>query len=393
MRLPEQRTLVWLGVTLGMFATLWFVAGWAWEKLSIAQVARLSEMSRKYGEIPEPVIAVSVTPARKMTLRRVGTFSGRTAPYYDVYAAARIQGWLLRYEDDPATKQPIDEGSYVSKGQTIARLDSAELSAKLAEREAELSYAESELKRYVRLLEEKGATRREHDLALRNRDLAKAAVDNLRVLLSYTEVRAPIDGHILKRAVDPGILLSPGAHLVRVADLSKLRVQVQVPEAEAQRLAVGGECTVRIPTVDDRRIPAKVTAVFPPLDKRTRMATVEVVLDNIRVAPPDAEPPRWLLSSDMIALVDLVLAESEDAVAIPLRSIIRQGEKPTVLVVQEVRLEGRTLRVANRKEVMLGIEQGEWVEVFTGVDEGDQVVDRGQLGIKDGDPVNIARLD
>lgn len=125
----------------------------------------------------------------------------------------------------------------------------------------------------------------------------------------YRDIRSPADGVVLERLVHPGTLVGPGTGILRVADHSRLRVQVNVPEKDLRGIRVGNRMRIRSPR-SGRTIEARVTSVFPQADVPSRTAIVESVIP----------------ASTGIGLGDYVVAEIStftisNAVSVPTRAI------------------------------------------------------------------------
>ncbi|MGQ9524587.1 MAG: heavy metal-binding domain-containing protein [Armatimonadota bacterium] len=97
----------------------------------------------------------------------------------------------------------------------------------------------------------------------------------------YRDIRSPVDGVVLERLVHPGTLVGPGIGVLRVADYSRLRVQVNVPERDLRGIRVGNRMRIRVPG-SGRTLETRVTSIFPQADPSSRTAIVESVI------PPSA---------------------------------------------------------------------------------------------------------
>lgn len=325
-------------------------------------------------------IAVMAEPVKREPLERTVTYTGSIAPYQEVSVYARTEGWVDAFT--------LYEGDRVEKDQVIARLDRAELRAKLATAKASLAQAraaldfwEKELPRLQTLHKEGAMSASEADNAANQASAARAmvqaneaGVEQLSTVLSYTDVLAPISGRVSKRHIYAGILVRPGMPIVDLQDLRRVRVQVNVADNDLPFIRAGTPATVRFPSFPEAQATrrATVTTVFPGLDPVARTAIVELVLPN----------PGDTLRPEMYAVVDLILERKEQVLAIPSLAVYRgPEEQPLVYVTDGV--------VATARPVKLGIEQGSRVEVLEGVDEGEMVIWRGQRSLSDGALVQL----
>lgn len=148
---------------------------------------------------------------------------------------------------------PVQEKQAVKKGQLLARIDDREQAAaldaagaRIREQEAEIGFQRAEVARRQRLMDSGVLDRRALEDAQTQLQLLEARVDGaksaagqLRSSLAKREVRSPIDGIVLERYTNAGEAVSPGAKVVRVADLSRTRIEAEVDEFDLSRLHVG----------------------------------------------------------------------------------------------------------------------------------------------------------
>lgn len=358
-------------------------------------------------------IAVVAEPAKVEPILEKVTYTGSILPYQEVTVYPRVEGWVNEFK--------LYEGDRVQKGQVIARLDRAELNAMverakasvaqaerdltmsraaLLEAEANLDFWEKEIKRFEILFQREAIAESDYDSAKKQYEAAKARVEGqkaaihakeadierakaeverIKTVYGYTDIVAPITGHVAKRHIYAGILVKPGMPIVDLQDVSRVRVQVKVaeqdvPHIQAGHIGQGTETIVRFPALPNphNEFKAQVSTVFPQLDPVTRTATVEMVLSN----------PNELIKTDMYAIVDLILEKKEQALTIPRSAVLEGPEKqPIVYVTDSV--------IAMSRPVKLGIAQGDRIEVLDGVKEGEMVVSKGQRSLSDGAQVNI----
>lgn len=177
---------------------------------------------------------------------------GRVAarPGADVMLAAEVGGRVVALD--------VKELDRVKAGQVLARLDDREQGAALAaararvvELQADVRFSELEQARMKRLVKEGAVGQRTFDeadsrlnLAVARKEAAAAQVAQLEAALSKLTVRAPFTGTVVERLAHPGELQVAGAHLLRLADLDRLRVEAEVDEYDLGRLAVGAPVTL-----------------------------------------------------------------------------------------------------------------------------------------------------
>ena len=161
-------------------------------------------------------------------------------------------------------------------------------------------------------------------------------------------------------------MATPGTALFTVDDLSRVKVNVQVPEADVVGLEEGAAARV---DVLDRTLDAAVDRIVPSGDPASRTFSVRLVLDNADGA----------LKAGMFARVEVPVGERE-AVMVPLASIIERGQLRGLFIVD-------ANGVAHLRWVRLGAELGHEVEILAGVDSGETIVVTADEPLVEGDKV------
>lgn len=343
-----------------------------------APLAELMQMKTLQGRIPVRILPLDEAKG-EFVAKVVST--GTVFPLYETPIHPRVEGWVEEI--------PVDEGAHVKKGDLLVRLDRREIETRLAASRARLEFAKSEFERAKTLLESKAIDASRYEDAERTLEASRAAVERLKTILDYTEIRAPFDGGVARRWVDPGALVMPNTPLVTLADMSRMRVQVRVAEKHLAHLSVGSEAIVRLRPLENALIPGSgvfastVSTIFPEVDPETRTATVEVLLDNGEGATRPG----------MFAIVELVLKRKTNAWFVPREAVVEQDGRPVVFLYKPW-----TLR-AHMVEVVTGMESQGKVEILKGLAEaaGEKddlgntpslIVDNPRL-LKDGQEVSV----
>lgn len=243
--------------------------------------------------------AAPSAPAAAAADRRV-VAEGRLVAYpgAQVVVATELSGVLVRLT--------VEEQDRVRKGQVIAELRADDLRAELAEArarieeaEADIRFAEVDLGRAERLLAEQVGTQEAADRARRNRDAASArretalaSARRLEAVLAKTRIVSPIDGVVVLRSVHSGEHLEPGEPLVTIADLDRTRIEAEVDEFDAGRVALGApvvvkaegysgqEWAARVEEIPDAVVARRLKPQDPGRPSDTRVLLVKVALDG-----------------------------------------------------------------------------------------------------------------
>jgi len=355
---------------------------------------------------------VAVALVRRGPMADSVTLSGAFRAFEEVDVHAKVAGYIKDIY--------VDVGDKVRAGQVLAILEVPELSAEVAGARASIQRSQDAIRRsqseiqrsesthsayhaaYARLkqaaaerpgliaeqeLDDASAKDQETEaqvastraaLAESESQLAEAHanLDRLSALESYSHITAPFAGVVTRRYADTGALIQAGTAsdtqslpVVRLAEWSKLRLVVPVPESAVPEIHLGSVVNVRVPALG-RTFEGKVARFADALDQQTRTMQTEI----------DVENPDGALVDGMYAETNLILKQKDGALTVPVLAVNRNGASASVLLVNpEGRLEER--------RVTLGEEGTENVEVVSGLAEGDRVVIGSRSEFKAGDKV------
>jgi RND family efflux transporter MFP subunit len=290
----------------------------------------------------------------------------------------------------------VDESDRVTRGQPLVQLDDRDYRAALARTEAALRVAEAtvdlrrkEIERMRRLRSEDVASQaqldvKEQELRVAEAQVAQyhAEIEQARVDLDYTVLRAPSDGVILAKLKEVGEIAVPGGFagsgdLIRMANLEDLRAEVDVNESDLARVHLGQPAEVVPDAFPDLRYPAKVVKLYPQVNRQKGTLKVEVKI----LEPDDRLRPD--MSVRIHFLGEARPEQAGAAVVLAPRAALRQaGDEAFVWVVSGGRLR--------RQAVRTGAEMGDRVVVAEGLLGGEALV-VGEAGdLSDGGAVEVA---
>jgi len=235
--------------------------------------------------------------------------------------------------------------------------------------EAQLASSQQQLK----LLRE-GARQEVRDASQAKLKEMEAILEQERTRLKDTKIIAPFRGEISRKYVDAGAFVSPSSPptpLVNLVHTETLKIVANVLEKDIPLLKPGMKAKVQVDSYPGRVFEGRVEKINSALDLSTRTLQAEIyILNSDRSLKPG-----------MFANVEVVLLEKPQTLVIPREAVIEAGGEMSVFVV-----EGKQ---AFRKPITLGYEQDRLVEVLKGLNEGDQVVIKGQQLIKDGSTIRV----
>lgn len=194
--------------------------------------------------------------------------------------------------------------------------------------------------------------------------------------LSYSEIRSPIDGVVTDRPLYPGEMANTSTPLLTVMDVSQVIAKAHVPQLEATLLHKGDKARLTLPGLD-KTIPGTVTLVSPALDPNS--TTVEIW---VQAANPNHE-----LRPGMTAQLSITAETVPGALVVPASALLNaEGAKAQVMVINGQHL-------ARSRDVRVGIQTPEEVQILSGLQAGEEVVSQGAYGLPDQTPVRIEKPD
>ncbi len=314
------------------------------------------------------------------TISVTGTFE----PLTSIEVIPEVSGQLqrLRLADDTL----LDVGVAVQKGEVIAVINHDISLAQLAECQAtleasrvNLSDAEREKKRIVKLFEGGSATEQARDKAVTAAQLAgaqvkqaQAALATIKVTLDKATIESPVTGVISKKYIDEGNMVGPTTPLVRIVQIETLKVLGGVGERYLPKLQPDKtKVYIRTDAYPEEEFGGVVYKVGVSVDPVTRTSEVE-----IRVPNPDMK-----LKPGMFARMTIEIGRKENVTVVPDTAVIREYDNTYAFVVNGSKAHFRRLK--------LGLSQREYHEVVEGLLPGDKVVTHGQNQLKDGQEIEV----
>ncbi len=317
-------------------------------------------------------------PSAKAHLIEIATAEAKTLGRSSVHTGtirARRSLRVFTQEEGRITNLPHYEGDLVAEDGLLLSLDDALLRAQLDKATATRHQAELDLKRLEGLNRKKLVSEDELARARTALEVAHAEESVLRTRLSYTVERAPFAGVVQERLAEPGDVVSKYTHVLTLTDPASLVIELGVSELVLPRLQVGDPVQVRIDALGAQSFPGRILRMHPSLDPRTRQGTLEVALTPI---PAKATAGQFCRVT--------VRPSGTKRLLIPFTALRRDRQGEFVF-----RLDPD--RRATRVPVRSGDKFAGRVEILEGLGDGDHVVVRGFLGLRDGMVVKVVARD
>ena len=261
----------------------------------------------------------------------------------------------------------VNIGSMVKSGEVVATLDDREVRARtqqaraaMTAAEARAGQAEADLRRVRTLFQKQAATSQDLEALEARAKAGRAQVAEARdalteaqVLLGETTIRAPLDGVVAGRLVDPGDMAVPGKPVLVIQDPHSLRLETYVPARCAGMLAIGKGVQVRF-DVPARELQARIEEIAPTTDPQSRTQLIKAAL-----------PPAPELQPGIFGTLRAPCG-SHVAVLIPTSAVTRKGQLEMVRV-----LENGSPRL---RDIKTGVTYADRTEVLSGLHAGEQVL-------------------
>jgi membrane fusion protein (multidrug efflux system) len=270
------------------------------------------------------------------------------------------------------TQVGFTDGARVSRGTTLFALDASLSAAEVEQARAELALAKANFERTAELARRNFVSESAKDTAAANQKVLEAKLKLAEARLARSEIRAPFNGVMGLRNISPGDFVKDGADLALIEDISKMKVDVRLPERYFGRIKPGQPILLSFDSMPGKTFTATLKAVDAQVDANGRSLLLRGELAN----------PGGALRTGMFARARVLLRENPQAMLIPEEAITPVGADVFVYRIDE----GKAMRT----KIQTGIRRDGKVEVTSGLQPGDQVVSAGQLRLpRDGMEVRV----
>lgn len=271
------------------------------------------------------------------------------------------------------TALPVNLGSRVNFGDTLVEIQADEISARLQQAKAQLQQARRNLAREEKLLKKNAATP-ENVKSLKDTLLiSRAGYREAETMLAYTTITAPFSGIVTRKLANTGDLARPAKVLLHLERENKLQIATDIPEAMIDKIQKGDRLAAYIPAAG-ARVLGTVTELSPTADPSSRTSPVKLSI-----------PSGTRIRLGQFARVTLDMEETNTLV-IPASALFPYGQMERVFVVQEEKAILRLVRTGAKTTS----ESGErFVEILSGLNEGEEVVTTSNQNLENGHPLII----
>lgn len=312
-------------------------------------------------EAPIEVSAVTIAPE---TTDSVVSAAGTLASRNTSVLSSKIMGKVVELT--------VQEGSYVSEGKPLIRIESGEIAAQVYQAQAAYNNARLQFERIKSLYDVKAATQMEMDQATLGFESAKAGLNAAKAMESYTLITAPISGRIVEKRINVGEMALPGQPILKIEDNRNLRLEATIREQDISFVQPGKSVTVRIDALPGKEIKARVAQVVPAADVRTHSFVVKI----------DVPADKGLMSG-MYGKA-LFSTGTREAIFVPRSAVVEMSGLPGVYIVSAD--DNAVFQM-----IQPGETRGDMIEAVTGLKPGDRVIVSKQAASIDGKKVAAAQ--
>jgi RND family efflux transporter MFP subunit len=292
--------------------------------------------------------------------------NGNFAPLQELSFSAEKSGRVVRVL--------VDEGDRVRIGQTLAIVRSEQISADLQTAQASYQNALTDYGRFENAYKTGGVTKQQVDQAKLNLVTSKSRLQQAKVNIGDTNIKATINGIVNKKYIEPGSVLGAATQMFDIVNVSKLKLKVNVNESQVAGLQVGNSISVTASVYPDAKFSGKITFIAPKADASLNFP-VEIEIANN--ATND-------LKAGMYGTAEFSASKAKQSLMIvPRNAFVGSVSSNEIFVIEN--------GTAKLKTVTAGRILGDKVEILNGLSEGETVIVTGQINLQDGSKVDVIK--
>lgn len=312
-------------------------------------------------------VAVKTANVERKEINLDFTANGNFAPNQELNFSAENSGRV--------SKIYVEEGSRVSKGTVLARIDAEILNTDRETAEATYQNAVRDLSRYESSFKTGGVTQQQLDQAKLTAENAKLRLQQQQRKLNDANIRSSINGIVNKKMIEVGAVVAPGTQLFELVDVSKLKLKVNVNESQVANLKIGDAVQIQSSVFPTEKFSGKVTFIAAKADETLNFPIEVEVANNAKTS----------LKAGMYGTAMFKFPKQAPAILVPRTAFVGSVSSNEVYVLN------KSKNTAEIRKVVSGRILGENVEVLEGLKEGETVITSGQINLTEGTPVSIIK--
>jgi membrane fusion protein (multidrug efflux system) len=358
----SKKTRIIIFVSIGLLILIMALFPTIKKKVKADDTVSPRETGMSGGRQP---LVVTATILQPQTLNDMFRMKGIMLPDEEVDLTFETSGKI--------TKIYFQEGTFVKKGDLLAKVNDAPLQAELKKLEAQLPLAQDRVYRQQILLEKDAVSQETYQSVLTELETLKADIELTKARIAQTELRAPFDGAIGLRLVSEGAYASPTVVIAKLTKISPLKIEFSVNENMVNEIKPGTNLAFTVDN-DLATYHATVYAIESRLDVQTLTFFARALFQN----------PGGKIKPGQSANVIIQLDQKNDAIVIPSISMIREMGRQLVYIYKNGK--------AKEVEIKTGLSTASSVQVTDGLSFGDTLLTTGVMQLTDGALVEIGEF-
>jgi membrane fusion protein (multidrug efflux system) len=262
------------------------------------------------------------------------------------------------------------EGSNVTKGQLLFKVNDTELRAQLAQAKTKGGLASENERRAKLLLEKEAISQEEYDVARADYKLAQSQIQLIQSQIAKTLVKAPFSGKIGLRSISPGTYITPSLLVAKIVNIANLKITFSIPEKYANQVKSNSSLTFTV-AGSTEKYTAKIYAIEPEVEIATRTLKVRAIAEN-----KDGK-----LLPGTFANVEFPLEIIKNAIVIPTEAVIPVQNGKKVFISNKGKAKEVMVETATRTDAS--------ILVLSGLKTGDTLLTTGVMSLKEDDAVKV----
>jgi RND family efflux transporter MFP subunit len=309
-------------------------------------------------------VAVRIDTARQQLVNMEYSANGTFIPKQEVTVSAEAAGRVVRVL--------VDEGSRVGVGQTLAIVEGDKLNVNVANAQAAYDDALANVQRFESAYATGGVTKQQLDQVKLQYETSKNNLTSAKLLAGEVTIKTSVAGIVNARKIEPGAYVNPGTPAFEIVNVSSLKLRVNVDEKNVAVLKVGQSVDIGISVQPDKKYTGKITFIAPKSDGGLNFPV------EIEIANADQE-----LRAGMYGTANFGGGSTIDVLVIPRTAFVGSVSDNKVFLAQGDKAVAAT--------VVSGRSFGDYIEVISGLNAGDEVIVSGQINLFDQTPITIIK--
>lgn len=268
----------------------------------------------------------------------------------------------------------VQEGDSVKEGDVLIKIESADYQINLDRAQAAYDLARADYERDKSVYDKGVIPPAELEARETNKQTAKADLDNAKLMLERTVIKAPIDGVVRRLDAKVGMFLSVGDPVGELLQIDRVKAVIGIPESDVTAVRGLDTVEVSIKALDDFKVVGRRHFLSTSPESLARLYRLELELAN----------PDHRILPGMFARADIIKKTSDDALSIPFYSIISRNNEQYVFVEKD--------GIVEKRPVKTGIMEKWMVEITDGLEPGEHVVVEGHRDVEDGRTVKVVKV-